>query len=213
MKTIIYGKGDFAKLVLHYIKSNPKYEVVGFCADSAFVKSKKYLNYPLYDIDKVQDFIDTKEVRFFLAVGYSSMPAREAMFKKIYNKGFKLINIYCENTFIDDSAEIGVNNIFMPKVLIEPFSKLGNNNIFWSNALICHDVEIGNNNFFASNTVIGGFSKIGNNNFFGFNSTVIDNITVGNNSIIGAMSLLLSNIDQPGKYLGIPAKALKQERI
>ena len=209
MNIIIYGKGDFAKLVLHYLKSSAHYKVIGFCVDADVLESSSYLDYPLYDIDEVHNFISINEVKFFLAVGYSSMPARAAMFNKIYNKGFELINIFCEGALVDPSVIIGMNNIFMPKVFIEPFSTIGDNNIFWSNTLICHDVKISNHNFFAANTVIGGFCKIGSGNFFGFNATVVDNLTINDNAVLGAASLLLSNIDKQGKYLGTPAKRVE----
>lgn len=212
MDILIYGKGDFAKLILTYLKDDENYNVIGFCADPNYVNASEYLGYPLYDIDEVNEFVDVESVSFFVAVGYSSMAAREIMFNKLFNKGYKLINIYCKGCSIHHTVEIGVNNIFMPLTLIEPFSKIGNNNIFWSSSLICHDTKIKDHNFFASQSVVGGFSRVGSCNFFGFKSTVVDNLKVQDFIVLGATSLLLSDANKQGKYIGIPAKNFEKVR-
>lgn len=206
MNILIYGKGDFAKLILTYLNDDKNYNVIGFCADPSYVDSPEYLGYPLYNIDEVSESLDVENMGFFVAVGYSSMSAREVMFNKVVSKGYRLINIYCKGSNIHHTVETGVNNIFMPQTLIEPFSKIGNNNIFWSSSLICHDAKIKDHNFFVSQTIVGGFSKIGSCNFLGFKSTVIDNLTIHNFIVLGAASLLLSDALQQGKYIGIPAK-------
>lgn len=206
MNILIYGKGDFAKLILAYLNDDENYNVIGFCADPSYVDGSEYLGYHLYNIDEVGEFLDVENIGFFVAVGYSSMSAREVMFNKVASKGYQLINIYCKGSNIHHTVKTGVNNIFMPQTLIEPFSKIGNNNIFWSSSLVCHDTEIKDHNFFASQSIVGGFSKIGSCNFFGFKSTVVDNLTVYNFIVLGAASLLLSDALQQGKYIGIPAK-------
>lgn len=211
MNVIIYGKGDFAKLILHYIQLCEKYNIVGFCVDAPFHDDDIYLGYPLYNIDEIDEEIDTVQLKAFLAVGYSSMPIRESMFNKLVAKGFEIINIICEGAKIDKTVDLGVNNIFMPNVLIEPFAKIGDNNIFWTNALVCHDTIIGSHNFFASNTVVGGFSKINDRNFFGFGSIVADNLKVSSGNILGASSTLLKSINIQGKYLGSPAKLVTKD--
>lgn len=212
MNILIYGKGDFAKLILTYLNDDEQYNVIGFCADSKYVDGPEYLGYPLYNIDQVSEFIDVESTGFFIAVGYSSMSARKMMFDKVATKGYRLINIYCRGSNIHHTVETGVNNIFMPQTLIEPFSKIGNNNIFWSSSLICHDTEVKDHNFFASQSIVGGFTKIGSCNFFGFKSTVVDNLTVDNFIVLGASSTLLSNALQEGKYFGIPAKLYNKEK-
>lgn len=206
MNILIYGKGDFAKLILTFLKDDENYNVIGFCADPNYIDAPNYLGYPLYNINEISSLMNVENIGFFVAVGYSSMSAREVMFNKIASKGYQLINIYCKGSNIHHTVETGVNNIFMPQSLVEPFSKIGNNNIFWSSSLICHDTEIKNHNFFASQTVVGGFSKVGNCNFFGFKSTVVDNLTINDFIVLGASSLLLTDALKEGKYIGIPAK-------
>lgn len=206
MNVVIYGKGDFAKLVLHYLEKDSNYNVVGFCVDEKYIGEGFYLEYPVYNVDKISNELDVNDMVFFVAVGYSSMVARKKMFDKAQSLGFKFINIICEGASIDNSAELGTNNIFMPGVTVEPFSKVGNNNIFWSGSLVCHDVIIENHNFFAAKSIIGGFSKVSECSFFGFSAVVVDNITVGSDVVLGASSLLLEDILSSGTYHGSPAK-------
>src|SRR5690606_17768443 len=131
MKLIIYGKGDFAKLVYHYVCNYTKYEVIVFCVDVDFIDGNKYLGVPLLRVDEISSVYDKHEVKLFLAVGYSLMFLREEMFRKAQKTGFEFINIVCENVMIDMSASVGVNNIFMPNVVVEPFVALGDNNVLW----------------------------------------------------------------------------------
>lgn len=206
MNIVIYGKGDFAKIVYHYLKQDSKYKVLGFCVDKEYLAEDVYLGLPVFDVEKISTQLDISNLCVFVAVGYSFMEARQKMFDKAVYLGFSFTNIICEGAIVDTSVDIGDNNIFMPGVIIEPFTKIGSNNIFWSSALICHDVVIGSHNFFAAKSIIGGFSKVLNRNFLGFSVVVIDNIKVDNNVVIGASSLVLNNISIAGTYYGNPAK-------
>lgn len=215
---VIYGKGDFARLVLHYLQLDNRYRVVCFCVDKDFHDGDSYLGYPLYNIDDystVEDFekaIKSNGLDAFLAVGYTSLLTRNRMFEKIRSKGFNLINIVCDGVVIDKTAKVGVNNIFLQNVIVQPFSTIKDNNYFGSRCTICHDSFIGNNNYFAPNAIIAGFSSVGNNNFLGIGSVVSDNVTLADNCILGASSTLLSDALQEGKYFGIPAKLYNKEK-
>lgn len=206
MNILIYGKGDFAKIIYQYLKRDKKYKVLGFCVDKEYIDKDIYLGLPLFDVDNIASKFDMHNTYVYVAVGYSSMEARQKMFDKAVSFSFKFTNIICEGVNIDSSVNIGSNNIFMPGVIIEPFTKIGNNNIFWSSSLVCHDVTIGNHNFFAAKTIIGGFSKVRDRNFLGFSVVVIDNINISSNILLGASSLVIENIGVAGTYHGTPAK-------
>ncbi len=205
-KILIYGKGDFAKLVLHYLHMDSDYEVVAFCVDSMFLDSDNYCNLPLHSYDDIELIYSPNDYNVIVAVGYSHMRARKIMFEKIKSKNYKCINYVSSKAIIDSSVELGENNVIFANTVVEPFVKIKDNNIIWSSCNICHNVNIESHSFIASQSLIGGFSSVKDSCFLGFNSTVLQNVTLAKETLVGSKSLILRNTEEYNKYLGNPAK-------
>lgn len=207
---IIYGKGDFAKIILHYLQQDSVFNVVAFCVDKAYIDNDTFCDLPLIAFDDIESKYPSDAFKAFVAVGYSNMRARKTMYEKIKTKGYDCINYISSNALIDSSVEIGENNVILANTVLEAFVKIENNNIIWSSCNICHDVKISSHSFFASQSLIGGFSKIKNNCFIGFNSTVLQNIILEKETLVGAKSLVLKNTQEYTKYMGNPAKNISR---
>lgn len=210
MKTdiIIYGKGDFAKLMYHYFDTDSSFKVVAFCVDKEYLNNDKFCNLPLISFEDLETKYPVDRFKAFVAIGYSNMRAKKIMFDKIKSKNYECINYISSKAIIDSSVKIGENNVILANTVIEPFVRVENNNIIWSSCNICHDVVIGSHNFIAAQTLIGGFSQIKNNCFMGFNSTIIHNVTLENETLVGVKSLVLKNTKSFTKYIGNPAKSI-----
>lgn len=205
MKTIIYGYGTFAKQMLHYLKTDTDNQVVAFCVDDHFETPTVFCELPVIKSSLLLAKYNIDEHQILLAVGYANMRARVNMFESVRDLGYKTLNYIHSSVFIDQSVNIGENNIILPGTIIEPHSVIGNNNILWSSVNISHDAIIGSHNFIATKTTIGGFSKVNENCFLGFSSVVSDNIEVRSETLLGANSCLLVDSQKYGKYLGSPA--------
>lgn len=203
---IIYGNGDFAKLMLYYFNSDTQYNVVAFCADSKYLTDDIFCGLPIVSFDEIEFKYSPTKFQAFVAAGYSDMRARKKMYENIKVKGYSCINYISSKAIIDSSIQIGENNIILQNSVISPHVKIGNNNIVWSSCNICHDVNICSNSFIASQSLIGGFSIIKDNCFIGFNSTIIQNITLEDETLVGAKALILKNTQRYTKYLGSPAR-------
>lgn len=205
-KLVIFGIGDLAGLLYYYLNNDSNYEVVAFCVDKQYLNSKIFNNLPVYALEDIDNYYNASEVKFILALGYSSMRFREIVYDKIVKLGFELINYISSKAIVAENVKLGFNNIILQGVVLEPNVEIGNNNIIWSSSIICHDVKIGNHNFIAAGSICGGFSHVKNLCFIGFNSTIIDNIIVENETLIGAKSLLIKNTDSHTKWFGSPAQ-------
>ena len=212
MDIVIYGKGDFAKLILHYFNTDSDKKVCAFCVDKKFKDADTFCELPLIDIDEISNFFPSSHYSAFVAVGYSCMRTRFKMFEKIKSKGYKTVNYISSKALVDSSVEVGENNVILPGSIVEPFTTIGDNNILWSSVNICHDVVIRSHSFFATQSLVGGFSKIDDGCFIGFNSTIIHNISIGKESLIGSKSLILKDTDEYSKYIGVPAKKVGDHR-
>lgn len=209
---IIYGKGNFAKLMHYYFQYDTKYskiyKVEAFCVDKEYLDCDKFLNLPLISFEEIEYKYSPNQYQALVVIGYSNMRTRKLMFDKIKNKGYECVNYISEKAMVSKGVTFGENNIILENVVIQPFVRFHDNNIIWSSSVICHEAKIESHSFIAGQCLIGGFTNIRDNCFLGFNTTVIQNLIIERETLIGAKSLLLHDTDEFSKYIGIPAKKI-----
>jgi len=126
-------------------------------------------------------------------------------------------NIY--GCFLDDDVFVG------PFVEIQRDVSIGRGSKIQSHSFICELVSIGSNCFISHGVMFindmfsnGGPAKgnkdlwkkttIGNNVSIGTSSTVLP-VNICDNVVIGAGSVVTKDIEEPGTYVGNPARKLK----
>jgi sugar O-acyltransferase (sialic acid O-acetyltransferase NeuD family) len=212
MNIVIYGKGDFAKLMYYYFQHDSNYKVAAFCVDKDYIDADNFCDLPLIAFEDTVKKYPPENFKAFVAVGYSNMRVRKTMFDKIKNKGYHCINYISSKSIINDNAVLGENNVVLENTVIEPFVKIGDNNIIWASSNICHNAIIMSHSFIAAQSLIGGFSIIKNNCFLGFASTIVQNIVLEAETLVSAKSLMLKNSEKYSKYLGTPAKKVANHK-
>jgi carbonic anhydrase/acetyltransferase-like protein (isoleucine patch superfamily) len=90
-------------------------------------------------------------------------------------------------------------------------SVIGDHCIVGPYSMISHNTKIGNNNIIHPGTMIAGSCVIGDQCFFGMRSTVIDKISICDNVFVGAGSMVTKSINEPGRYIGSPARKKSEE--
>jgi UDP-N-acetylbacillosamine N-acetyltransferase len=205
-KLVIYGLGDFAKAMRYYFEKDTDYSVVAYCADSQYINQNEFDGLPVVPFDDVQVIFPNDYCKMFVAVGYSKMRARKAMFEKACNKNYTLVNYISPLANIDPSTLLGVNNVVLQGAQIEPFCIIGNNNVIWSSVNISHNVKIASHCFVASQSLLGGRVEIGEGCFLGFNCTIVQEVLLAEESFVGAKSLVLAATAPFSKNIGLPSK-------
>lgn len=205
---IIYGLGDFAKMMRFYFERDTEYRVEAFCADSPFIKSNTFDGLPVVAFEEIQNVYPIDKFKIFVAVGYSNMRARKAMYVNANNKNYTFASYISPSANIAPGTKLGVNNVVLQGAQIEPFCTIGSNNIIWSSVNICHDTTIGDHCFFASQSLVGGFSTVGDNCFVGFNATIIQRIILADETLVGTKSLVSKNTKPYSKNIGIPSQCV-----
>ncbi len=126
------------------------------------------------------------------------------------------VNIY--------GCQIGNNCFIGPFVEIQKNTVIGNDTKIQSHSFICELVNIGNNCFIGHGVMFindlfsdggparGDKSKwketnIGNNVSIGSNATILP-VKICNNVVIGAGAVVTKDINEPGTYIGNPAKKI-----
>ena len=109
-----------------------------------------------------------------------------------------------------EATEIGKRNQISAQCYLTPTSKIGNDNVVYSGTVVEHEAEIGNQNIITVNVSICGRVTIGNNCYLGAGSTILPNLRICDGVTVGAGAVVTKNIEEPGVYVGIPAKKVVQ---
>jgi UDP-N-acetylbacillosamine N-acetyltransferase len=140
----------------------------------------------------------------FPAAGDNLRRQRQVMDTKIIFT--TLISPYAK---IGLEAKIGNATIVSHGAYVGPAATVGNGVILNTRSIIEHEAEVGHFTHISVNAVVAGRSKIGDFVFLGAGVVVIDSVSICSNVIVGAGAVVTRSIDEPGVYVGVPARRVK----
>lgn len=106
-------------------------------------------------------------------------------------------------------AAVGKATLVCHGAHVGPAAVIGDGVILNTHSIIEHEAQVGDFTHISVNAVVAGRSKIGSNVFLGAGAVVIDSVTVCNDVVIGAGAVVTDSIDEPGVYVGVPARRVK----
>ena len=206
---IFYGASTLAKLAHYYATQEMGLRTTAFVVDDEYKKSESFLSLPLLSWSELDQRAVTHNLAMHVAIGYRSLRRKSEAYRKALAKGYKLVNVVSNKSYVAEDVVMGDNNIIMPGAVVEPGVTLGSNNVVWSNATICHDTRVGDGNFIASGVTIGGECSVGDRCFLGFSSVILQGLSVGNEVLLGAQSLARNDLPDLTCYYGNPARYIR----
>lgn len=206
---VIFGNGDFARLMKYYIEIDDERDVVAFTVDGAYISDTEFCGLPVVPFEEILKKYPTEEYEILIAIGNSKMnDVRKTVFEKCKLWGYTVASYYHSSCSIH-STDIGEGNIFLENCLIYPFAQIGSGNLLWDHVLISHDCVVGNFNTFSSYADLCGYVKIGNNGYFGKHVILNDFMEVADYTLIGAGAYAKKNTN---KYdVVVPARSITLE--
>lgn len=128
----------------------------------------------------------------------------------------KELNLDCI-TYAHDSIYLydDLDKIAGKGTFIAPFSsillgaKLGEHCIIEAYCLVSHYAELKENVILHAGTMIAGKTSIGENSMFNFKSSALPGLDIGADIEIGAASTATKNLQEPGVYIGTPARRFR----
>jgi len=208
-KAIIFGTGDFGKVVYFYLKNDSSYKIEAFTATSDMILEEKLFGLPIIPFENIEERYSPKEYQMFIAVPYTKMnKIREKFFLKAKEKGYSLLSYVNSKATVWSDLNIGENCFVLENNVIQPYVEIGNNVILWSGNHIGHHSKIKDNCFIASQVVISGKVTIEQNCFLGVNSTIRDGITINKECVIGAGAVILNDTKDKQVYNTTSTKLL-----
>lgn len=184
-KIIIYGNGNIAKILSHYISQS--FEIVGYTVDEAYILDSQFEGKPLIAFENILEHYNIQEVKMLTAIGFVQLnKVRQSAYERAKEKGFSFANYIDKAARIVGNSSIGENNIILDNTSVQPGTSIGNGNIIWSNSTIAHGTTVKDFNWLTSGTTIAGNVEIGDRNFLGINASIGHDRRIADDCFISA---------------------------
>ena len=174
-----------------FLDDNPKvescgiYKVVGGC--------KSALSY--------------KNADFIVAIGNTKV--RRKIQSELIAMGLHIVSLIHPAAVIAANVKIGVGTVVMAGAVINPCTEIGLGGIVNTCASVDHDCRIGDYVHVSVGAHVAGTVTIEDNTWIGAGATISNNIEIVADCMIGAGAVVVADIDEPGTYVGVPAKKIK----
>lgn len=195
MKTraIVFGSGDFARVLSFHLERDSPYRVEAFVVDDSHRTTNDLLGRPVLSWERVVRTHPPTDFALFAAIGYSNGNRnRAALFERARMHGYELPGYVSSRATIRGS--LGEATVVFDGAIVEPFASVGADAVLWSGAHVAHDTVVEDHVFLAPHAMISGNCRIGARTFVGTNATVRDGITIGADCVIGAGAVILHDV-------------------
>ena len=191
MKLALFGYGGHAREVAAQIKKRV-----------TFFVNDKYAN----DVAKPISEFNPEEYAMMVAVGDSrarfdivqSLPKETTYFTYIHPTAL----IMSEDIKIGEGCFIGAYSILTTNIT------LGNHAILNRGNQIGHDTKIGDYFSAMPGAIVSGNVTIYSMVYMGTNSSIKEKLSIHSLTTIGSNATVVKHIEEPGVYVGVPAKKL-----
>lgn len=195
MDVILFGVGQIAEVMVHYIQEDPGLNLVGFTVDREYLPpSSEFKGLPVSAWDDVSRTFSPDQVRILGPVSYrGNNRFRRDRHLEAKELGYRFATYIHPSSHVG-GAQIGENSVILEDCTVQPHARLGMGTILWSKVHIGHHATIGDFCFFASFCGIAGNARVGDGTFFGGQTGLADNLSVGSGCIVGGGTMLSENL-------------------
>lgn len=110
---------------------------------------------------------------------------------------------------ISPSAVIGAGSVVMPLAVVQAQAVVGEHCIINTGAVVEHDNQIADYVHLSPRAALGGTVRVGEESHIGIGACVRNNIHICGGCTVGAGAVVVSDLEEPGVYVGVPARRLK----
>lgn len=205
-KLAVIGAGEFGKQVLRGVLAQGKYQPIGFYDD--FCSDDSFCGIPvLGKIEAIEEDYQKEKFDFlFVAIGYNHLLFKQQLIHKFSQ--IPMATVIDPSVLIDETATIEQGVFIYPKAYIGPNTRLQKGTVINIGTHLPHDNFVGECSFLSVGINMGGKVNFGERCFVGVGTTISDSLSIGNDIKIGAGTLIIKDMDEPGTYVGSPARKL-----
>ncbi len=123
-----------------------------------------------------------------------------------------MVSVIHPSAFVSQGAIVRRGSYVGPGARIISGSDIGRGTIINTGAIIEHDNRIGEWCHIAPGATLCGTVVLGEGCFIGSNATIRQGVRIAPWTTIGCGGVVLCDIDEPGTYVGVPARKIKSRR-
>lgn len=150
-----------------------------------------------------------------LPEGWQCLPAsgdnnrRRQQIEVIRQTGWPLATLVAPTATLGAGSSIAPGSFIAHHAHVGPMARIGTGAIINTGAVVEHECWVGDYVHVSVNATLAGRSRLGDFAFLGTGATVIDGVVVGRGITIGAGGVVVASVEQPGTYVGVPARRIK----
>ncbi|MEL6590035.1 MAG: acetyltransferase [Bacteroidota bacterium] len=206
---VIIGAGGFARECIWLIQQInaqfPQWEILGLIAPHKPDWNEKI---PYLGTDEQAISRLPKACSFCIPIGQPNI--RRSIANRYETAGFLPASLIHPAIRLAPNIQLGAGSILCAGSQLTVGINIGRHCIINLNCTIGHEAQIGDFCTLSPGSNLSGNVNIEHDCFIGSGTTVLPGISVVSHSIIGAGALLNQNISQPGTYVGVPARKIKE---
>jgi sugar O-acyltransferase (sialic acid O-acetyltransferase NeuD family) len=196
-KLIIIGASGHGKVVADIAALNGYKDIVFLDDDESI---RECAGYPV-----IGKSTEAPDGEIFVAVGNADTRKR---LMELYKDRVLPVLIH-PNAVVAEGVEISVGSVVMAGVVINPGARIGKGCIINTSSSVDHDCIVEDFCHVSVGAHLSGTVVVGTGTWIGTGAIVSNNINICGGCMIGAGAVVIKDIDEPGTYVGVPAKELR----
>lgn len=192
----ILGASGHGKVVADIARLNGYTEIYFFDDDKGL---KECAGYPVVG---TENDLSTAIGHIFIAIGNAK--TRQRVMEKYKNRNFPIL--VHPSAVVADGVEIGDGSVVMAGAVINPGARIGRGCIVNTSSSVDHDCTVGDYCHIAVGAHLSGTVSVREGTWIGAGATVSNNVNICDGCMIGAGAVVIKDINEPGTYVGVPAK-------
>jgi sugar O-acyltransferase (sialic acid O-acetyltransferase NeuD family) len=206
-RIVIIGGGGNAKVLISTLHKLP-YEILGYTdpVDHGPILDAAYLGAD----EMLAEFLASRgPCKAAIGVGkIDASPLRARLAARVAGLGFELPVIVSPAALVNEGVLLGAGTTVFDRAVVNSGTVTGEICILNTNCTVEHDCTLGDNVHVAPGAVLSGEVRVGSNTMIGAGAVVVQGVGIGADCLIGAGAVVVSDLEEPGTYVGTPARRI-----
>lgn len=203
-KLLIVGASGHGKVIADIALKLERYELISFLDDNITgepIPGAKVIG----KTSNIHEYVNEYE----FAIGIGNNEIRQNFFKRLFDLNARMPVLKHPSVILGEDIKIGEGTVLMAGVVINSSTNIGSGCIINTSSSIDHDCKIGDFSHISPGVHVAGNVFIDNLVWLGIGSIIKNNIKISSDTIIGAGTVVIDNINEPGVYVGVPAREIR----
>lgn len=202
----IVGGGGHARVLISCLVSL-RHEVRGYIApQTQDDMTVAYLGSDQKYLTMNEDAIGTAAV---MGIGKTTVSSSRLQLMNSYQAvGFNFPPLYARAATVHDDVISGNGSVVLDGAVLVTGSRLGRACIINTHATVDHDCLLGDDVHVAPGATLSGGVRIGDHCLIGTGANLIQSVKICPGVLIGAGATVIEDINEPGVYVGSPARRI-----